>query len=194
MCVKNKEEPVFCGQLDKTNENWKPIWREYKQHPNFLQQFTSPITHQQKKTCLAFHEKLQLQEQEIFHHVLKAGGQTPLLFVLSLVHIISSFLSAQWDIMWKKFLSIWGTDADNLSAVFVDFLQSSETQSSKYAWNIYLLYLNQYLPYTWWGKKRYFLPKRWYSFSYIRDFYTDVGLNIILPALSIKLDPDPHIF
>lgn len=44
-----EEEPVVCGQLDKTNENWKPIWREYKQHPHFLQQFTSPITHQQKK-------------------------------------------------------------------------------------------------------------------------------------------------
>lgn len=46
---KKNGEPVFCGQLHKTNENWKPIWREYKPHPHFLLQFTSPITHQQKK-------------------------------------------------------------------------------------------------------------------------------------------------
>lgn len=50
VCLRKKNgEPVFCGQLHKTNENWKPIWREYKPHPHFLLQFTSPITHQQKK-------------------------------------------------------------------------------------------------------------------------------------------------
>lgn len=33
---------------NKTIENWKPIQRGYKQHPHFLQQFTSPITNQKK--------------------------------------------------------------------------------------------------------------------------------------------------
>lgn len=36
VCSRKKEgEPVFCGQLEKTNENWKAIWREYKRRPHF---------------------------------------------------------------------------------------------------------------------------------------------------------------
>lgn len=50
VCVWNRELSLCSvANLAKTNENCILIWKEHKQRPHFLHQFTPPITQKREK-------------------------------------------------------------------------------------------------------------------------------------------------
>lgn len=68
------------ASLTKTNGKWKLIWKEYKQHPHFLQQFTTPITHQPNTGHIyAFDENCDYNNRIFFPMFQIEIGQTHLL-------------------------------------------------------------------------------------------------------------------